>query len=308
MHNSAALRRALSLVAGLAAALLAVLCIALSWFQLTVADEEEFSRVSSSVAREESFRQELADAAVQDIMDSPQVDRYLGAADDGKWYSGAVSWFKDRAEGLVDRAVSGAVDSDQFQQVWDETLQATHQENLGENPPEVLTLDVTPMYELLNEEVHSATTIDLHLADERTLVDLEEPEAGSDGGVIARRLHSAQQWAEALPALAVGALVLAGAAMGLMPHRRLIPLALFGAVTGVGAWAVFTSGAAALRESVAGLEGSGGVVARYLMDAVTANTGTWGLTSLGVGIGAGVVLLILDVLIHTSRQDTPEVH
>lgn len=308
MHMSVVLRWAGSMIAGAGAVVLIVLSIMVGWFQLTVADEDAFMEATSSVARDQQFREELVDAAVQDIMEAPQLDRYFGAADDGAWYSGAASWLKDRAKGLVTRAVSTAVESDQFPQIWDETLLATHELNLSETAPNVLTLDVTPLYRLVDDKVRSLTTVDLHLAEERVLLPLEEVPPGQEEGPIARKLHRAQDWAQALPAFAVGAVVLTLLSAGLMPQRRLIPIALIAAASGVGGWAALNAGAAFLRDAVANLEGAGGVVARALMEALTANTGTWGQSALGVGVGLAVLLLIIDVLIHASRQDAPERH
>jgi hypothetical protein len=295
------LRRLLATLASLAAVILACGSVVLAWFDAAILDEDSFTASADTVAASDQFRQELTDAAVQDIMASDEVSRYLGDGSGGdSWYSGLQDLARGGAEKALHGAVSSAVDSGDFESVWNETAVETHRENLGEDPSQTLVLDATPLYRAVDERVGGIVGLDLGLGDQRHLVELEE--AGPSGqGETAAILHRIERLATAVPAFAVGAVVLTLAAAALLPrHRALAPAGIL-AASGILTWAVMSLGSGALVRWAEGLDGTGGVVLGRFMEAVTEGVPGWALTSLGIGLGGAVLLIIADVLIGSRR-------
>lgn len=301
----ALVRGALAAVAALLAVVLAVASVVLTWFSASIVDEDAFVATADGMAASEEFRGQLADAAVEDIMASDEVSRYLGDGSGDAWYSGLLGAARDGAETVLRGAVSSAVESEDFAAVWHETAVETHRENLGEAPSDVLVLDAGPLYETVDARIGGLLGVDLGLGDQGRLIDLEEPGASGQGEGAAF-LHDAARLATAVPAFAIGAVVLTLAAAWLMPrHRALAPAGVL-AAAGIAVWAVMSFGAGALTRWADDVGGTGGVVLGRFTEAVTADVPTWALTSLGVGLGAAVLLIIADVL-RGSRRGPAEV-
>lgn len=299
------LRSVLALVLGLASVALVVATVGLSWFHADIQDEDAFAATAQGVAADQGFRDDLVDAAVQDIMDSSQVTQYLGdGSDSGHWYSGLQDFARDKVQDFVQGSVQDVADSDGFQSAWDSTARATHTRNLGEDPSDVFVVDASPIYDQVDQEIRSRTGVDLKLDEGEHLIAMEQVQESSQEGRIAQILHRLDEGSQHLPVYGTLAALCALGAAVVAPRGRILVVAAVSAVAGLGTWLAFLAARSAWESATGTAEGTGGVIERYLVRALDADMPTWGLTSLGVGLGCAVVLVILHVALALRRQRT----
>ncbi|MDN5605715.1 MAG: hypothetical protein L0G59_09910 [Kocuria sp.] len=294
------LRWVFSVIAAVLAVGLATLTLLLAWFQQSVGDESHFVSSADDVIQEESFRSDLADAATQQIMDSDSVQQYVGDGSTIGGLPGLQSWAKDRAFGLMHSTVKGVVDSEDFRSTWKQTAKETHASNFGDDPSSTLVVDATPIYQAVNDKVENAVHIDLGLGDDTARIELEE-------GAMAHFLHTAQSLAAVAPTFGAVAVVAALVSALVAPRGKSLFVALVAAATGLVTWVSMTVLASRFHAQLDTVEGTGGLIAQHMGDALTSNVQAWALTSLGVGLGIALILVIIHVMDasrHTNESHT----
>lgn len=295
------IRWVLAAVVSVLAICLATLTVVLVWFQYSVADEDHFVASTTSIVHDEQFRSDLADDVTRDVMDSDQVTRYLGSGSGSGPFGGIQNWAKNGVTSLVHSTVEGVIASQDFQKAWTSTATATHSANFGDSPESTMVVDAAPMYQAFGDKLGSAIPVDPELDGSSHLLSLENaPDNGKDAP-IAAFLHGAQSLSDASPAFGAGGVVLALLAGLIAPRAKSLFVALAAAGTGILTWLVMTVLSARFGAQMSSLQGTEGLFASRFADAITANVQTWALTSLGVGLGLSVVLVIGHVL-STSRR------
>ena len=299
---SSAIRGVLAVLLGLVAVALAALSVALCWFQQDLQNEDRFVATTSSLSSDQQFRDQLVDASVQDVMSSEVVTQYLGDGNSqGHLFSGLSNWFHDKAEGIMHDAAQKAADSEEFRSVWEQTARQTHQADFDGSDRKTLVVDASPLYRAVDERVRSAIGVDLGLEDGDHLVAVEQVPDGAQEAPGAAFIQVGQEWSGRLPVLITLAAVAALAAAVLAGRWWALTLGAVCAASGLATWGAFLLLHQRMQEAVAGAEGAGGVVARHLVSALTQNQPSWGLTSLGVGLGAAVLLIIAHVVLAARR-------
>lgn len=299
---SSAIRGVLAVLLGLVAVVLAALSVALCWFQQDLQNEDRFVATTSSLSSDQQFRDQLVDASVQDVMSSEVVTRYLGDGNSqGHLFSGLSNWFHDKAEGIMHDAAQKAADSEEFRSVWEQAARQTHQADFDGSERKTLVVDASPLYRAVDERVRSAIGVDLGLEDGDHLVAVEQVPDGAQEAPGAAFIRVGQEWTSRLPVLITLAVVAALAAAVLARRWWALALGAVCAGAGLATWGVFLLLHQRMQDAVAGAEGAGGVVARHLVSALTQNQPSWGLTSLGVGLGAAVLLIIAHVVLAARR-------
>lgn len=291
-------------IAAVLSVCLAALTLVLIWFQFTVSDEAHFVSSANSVVQDEQFRSQLADDVAQDIMSSEKVNQYLGDGSDTGTFAGIQSWVKDRASNLVRSTVAGVVDSKDFRETWKEMASSTHSANFDDPSSSTLMVDAGPLYQAFNDRVQSTVHLDLGLDEGSHRVELENaPQDGGDAP-MAKFLHRAQSLSAVSPALGAAALVVALLAALLAPRSKALFLALASAGTGLATWLAMTVLSARFNTQMGAVQGTEGLIAQHFGEAITANVQTWALTSMGVGLGIALVLVIGHVLTSARQGNT----
>lgn len=295
------LRWVFSVIAAVLAVCLATLTLLLAWFQQSVGDESHFVSSADDVIQEESFRSDLADAATQQIMDSDSVQQYLGDGSTIGGLPGLQSWAKDRASGLMHSTVKGVVDSEDFRSTWKQTAKETHASNFGDDPSSTLVVDASPIYQSVNDKVENAVHIDLGLGDDTARIELEKAPSSGEEGPMAHFLHNAQSLAAVAPTFGAVAVVATLVSALAAPRGKSLFVALVAAAAGLVTWVSMTVLAARFHAQLDTVEGTGGLIAQHMGDALTSNVQAWALTSLGVGLGIALILVIIHVM-NASRH------
>ncbi len=290
------LRWVLSGILALAAVLLAALTVALAWFGATVVDSNNFVDKAGAVAQEENFRDQLTDHVTDDIMASEAVTHYLGDGSQGGILSGAKNALRDTAKRVIRSAVDATVNSSDFQSVWKDTASATHDANFGPSPSSTLVLDASPFYSEINDRVHGLVHVNLGLDQGDHRIALESAPAGQTEGPTAEVLHRGQTLSAMTPVLGTATAIAALAAAVIAPRGKLLMVALISAAAALVTWVGMSVLGSRFNAAMGSVGDTGGLIAQHLGKALTSNIQAWTLTSLGVGLGLAVILVIVHVL------------
>lgn len=299
-------RWTLSVLCTLAAIVLATATVALSWFSSTIVDKGHFGDAAADVVTDQNFRDELSNHVTDDVMASDTVKGFLGDGSASGLLSGPKNALRATAQGVVHSAVSNTVNSDEFRSVWADTADATHDANFGSSPSSTLVLDASPFYDEINNRVHDVLHVDLGLNQGDHRVALEQKTNDQGEGETASLLHKAQHMTSAAPVLGTLAGLLALAAGVIAPRGKLLMVAMASAGAALLTWASMSLLGSRFNDSLADVAGTGGLISQHLGRALTENIQPWTLTTLGIGLGLAVILVILQVLTG-PRGDTKQV-
>lgn len=285
------------------AVLLAASTVALAWFGATVVDSNHFVSAAGEVAQSDDFREQLTDHVTDDIMASDAVTRYLGDGSQGGILSGVKNALRGTAQGVIHSAVGSTVNSSDFQSVWKNTASATHDANFGPSPSSTLVVDASPFYSDINDRVHGLLHVDLGLDHGDHRIALESVPAGQTEGPTADILHRGQSLAAMTPVIGTAAAILALAAAVIAPRGKLLMVALTSAAAALLAWIGMSVLGSRFNSAMDSVGDTGGLIAQHLGKALTSNIQAWTLTTLGVGLGLAVVLVIVHVLAGSRAEN-----
>ncbi|MCQ1952684.1 hypothetical protein [Arthrobacter sp. zg-Y238] len=275
------MRTFVSAVFGLLAVLLTAAAFCGAWLNTNVVSENGFAALGESLARDETFQQELATALSAEAVGAVDVPAPLASV----------------VEPLIISAVEQVQTLPEYPQAWSETLRRSHALTFGdaaEGTGAALTLDVAPLVALVTGSVGDELSVDVPAVEQ---VPVEIGGAGH-----AELLQNAERAGEAWPVLALAAAV-AGLLALLAARRRSTTFALIGLGVAL-AGGVLWLGAGMLPGQVSAQQFSSPVASAFaeaFAGEAAASLRTWTIGLMLAGAAAFVAGMLARVLAGSRR-------
>lgn len=263
-----------------------------------------FSTISSNLAHDQDFQQQLADAVTNDLMETQQVKSILGDGNSKNVLNpldilGSVQdWGYDQVKNMISGATTAVISAQDYPGVWNQMMMDTHDYNLDSNNP-VAALDTTAVYQEVDSRVGTFMGFDPDfVGSNRHIVELNASNGTSLHDSLMQLKNYAATWQTQLIVAAI-ALVLA---FLLWPRGKLIFLGIIALLGGALLWggSLFASGISTAAGSLNITNSVGQVFVQGLANQYAAALATFAGSFVIYFLITAVVLILLGIAVQLA--------